>query len=205
MGKTKDKILQASIDMFNEHGIANVRLQHIADASEISVGNLAYHFKNKQSIIDYVYDHIFNEFSVILSDYLILDNFQGIDKTMSSYYFFFEKYRFFFTNMFETERNHPHIMRRWHRYTNRMMLQIESRIEFDIQRKAFLPLKNEMRELLANNIWMSIIFWLPQRVLRGLSCDEKTFKKALWTQMTPYLSEKGTEEFTTYIQPAIAK
>ncbi|NBC25079.1 MAG: TetR family transcriptional regulator [Bacteroidetes bacterium] len=204
MAQTKEKILQASIDMFNEYGIANVRLQHIADASGISVGNLAYHFKNKPAIIDYVYDHIFNEFSMILSDYLILDNFQGIDKTMSSYYFFFEKYRFFFTNMFETERNHPHIMKRWHRYTNRMIIQIESRIDFDIQRDAFFPLKNERKELLANNIWMSIIFWLPQRVLRGLSYDERTFKKALWAQMTPFLSNKGKEEFATYIQPAIA-
>jgi len=187
MAQTKEKILQASIVMFNEYGIANVRLQHIADASGISVGNLAYHFKNKQTIIDYVYD-----------------NFQGIDKTMSSYYFFFENYRFFFTNMFETERNHPHIMRRWHQYTNRMILQIESRIEFDIQRDAFLPLKNQRIKLLANNIWISIIFWLPQRVLRGLSCDEKNFKKALWAQMTPYLSNKGKEEFATYIHPAIA-
>lgn len=204
MARTKEKILQASIDMFNDYGIANVRLQQIADASGISVGNLAYHFKNKQTIIDYVYNHIFDEFSVILSDYLILDNFQGIDKTMSSYYNFFEKYRFFFTNMFETERNHPHIMWRWHRYTNRMILQIESRIEFDIQREAFLPLKKEMRELLANNIWMSIIFWLPQRVLRGLPYDEKTFKKALWAQMAPSLSKKGEKEFNTYIQPAIA-
>lgn len=203
MAKTKEKILLASIDMFNEHGIANVRLQQIADASGISVGNLAYHFKNKQIIIDYVYDHIFKEFSMILSDYLVLGNFQGIDKTISSYYFFFEKYEFFFTNMFETERNHPHIMRRWHRYTNRMILQIESRIEFDTQRDAFLPLKNEVRELLATNIWMSIIFWLPQRVLRGLPYDQIAFKKAIWAQMKPYFSDKGEEEFNTHVQPAL--
>jgi len=204
MSKTKQKILEASIKMFNEHGVANVRLQHIADASEISVGNLAYHFKNKEAIVAYVYDYLFDEFSDILSDYLLLENFQGIDETIGQYYVFFKKYQFYFIDMFEIERNYPDIISKWHHYVNRMLLQIKARIDFDIQRGVLVPQSNEMNELLANNIWMSIIFWLPQRILRGLPVEEKLFKEAVWSQMTPYLSDKGEEEFVIFIYPILA-
>lgn len=190
--------------MFNKHGIANVRLQHIADECEISVGNLAYHFKNKEAIVEYVYDHIFDEFSDILSDYLLLENFQGIDDTISQYYLFFQKYKFYFIDMFEIERNYPEIIKKWHHYINRMLMQIKGRIDFDIQRGMLVPQSEEMNELLANNIWMSIIFWLPQRILRGLPIEEKTFKEAVWSQMTPYLTDRGEEEFVVYIYPIIA-
>ena len=49
--KTKGKILEKAILLFNERGIPNVKLQHIADACNISVGNLAYHFKFKEDLI----------------------------------------------------------------------------------------------------------------------------------------------------------
>ena len=203
MSKTKQKILEAAIEMFNEHGVANVRLQQIANACDISVGNLAYHFKNKEAIVAFVYDYIFDEFSDILADYLMIDTFQGVDKTLTKYYLFFKKYRFYFIDMFEIERNYPDILTRWHHYTNRMLLQIKGRIDFDIQRGVLAPQSDEMNELLANNIWMSIVFWMPQRLLRGLSVDERQFKEAVWSQMTPYLLDKGEEEFITYIYPSL--
>lgn len=203
MSKTKNKILDASIKAFNVYGVANVRLQQIADEAEISVGNLAYHFKNKEAIVTFTYDFIFQEFSEILSDYLLIDNFKGLDKTLGQYYDFFMKYKFFFTDMFEIERNYPEILEKWHRYTNRMLLQIKSRIDFDVQRGVLVPQSDEMNELLANNIWMSVIFWLPQRILRGLPAEEKLFKEAVWSQMTPYLSDRGEEEFVAYIYPIL--
>lgn len=77
---TKDKIFEAAVNMFNEHGVANVRLQQIADESGISVGNLAYHFKNKDAIVSFVYDALFDEFSNILSDYLLENSLLGINQ-----------------------------------------------------------------------------------------------------------------------------
>jgi hypothetical protein len=49
---TKQKILNTSIRLFNEDGMANVPLQQIAKEIGISPGNLAYHFKNKEAIIE---------------------------------------------------------------------------------------------------------------------------------------------------------
>ncbi|OUS24990.1 hypothetical protein A9Q99_22350 [Gammaproteobacteria bacterium 45_16_T64] len=49
--KTRDRILQASLAMFNEQGERNVSTNHIAAELGMSPGNLYYHFSNKAEII----------------------------------------------------------------------------------------------------------------------------------------------------------
>lgn len=49
--KTRDRILQASLTLFNEQGERLVSTNHIAAALGMSPGNLYYHFPNKEAII----------------------------------------------------------------------------------------------------------------------------------------------------------
>lgn len=55
MGKfTKEDILIKARLLFNEHGYNNVSMRTIADTLGISVGNLTYHYKKKNDLIEAV-------------------------------------------------------------------------------------------------------------------------------------------------------
>ena len=165
---TKQKILEASIRLFNWNDVANVRLQQIADETGISVGNLAYHFKNKEAIVNAVYENLFDEFSQILSTYLISPKLTDFDMQMEQYHRFFSKYKFYLIDLFEIERSYPAIMERWRECIGKMLLQIRKRLDYYVNRGILLPEpKPGVYDTLTNSIWTTIVFWAPQQILKN--------------------------------------
>ena len=59
--KTRDKIVFAALNLFNEHGERNITTNHIAAHIDISPGNLYYHFRNKQEIVREIFALYSNE------------------------------------------------------------------------------------------------------------------------------------------------
>jgi AcrR family transcriptional regulator len=57
--KTRERILQTALRLFNESGTASVSTNHIAEALGISPGNLYYHFGNKEEIIRALFEQQF--------------------------------------------------------------------------------------------------------------------------------------------------
>jgi AcrR family transcriptional regulator len=48
---TRDRILETSLALFNAEGVAGVSTHRIATETDISPGNLHYHFKTKQQVV----------------------------------------------------------------------------------------------------------------------------------------------------------
>lgn len=202
---TKQKILNASIQLFNENGLANVRLQQIADEIGISVGNLAYHFKNKEAIVEAVNENLHEEVAEILSAYRLFPNLIDFDYQLSKCYAFVEKYPFYFLDLFEIERMSPaaHATRQQH--INKMISQIRKRLDFNERRGIIGPEPREgIYDSLAASTWGMISFWQAQNSARGLACNSTgRFKEAVWNLIYPHFTAEGVAEFEQLILPLI--
>ncbi len=203
---TKQKILNASIRLFNTNGMANVRLQQIAKDIGISPGNLAYHFRNKEAIIEAINEDLYQEAGEILTTYRLFPNLFDFDNQLTKYFDFIQKYPFYFLDLLEIERHYPAIRSKRKIHISKMISQIEKRFDFNHQRGLIV---DEPRvgvyQSVANAIWVLITFWVPQNLVRGTaaSMDTTQFKEMVWNQMCPYFTEKGIAEFEQLIRPLL--
>lgn len=203
---TKQKIINASVNLFNESGVSNVRLQQIADKTGISVGNLAYHFKNKAAILEAVHENIEREVQKILATYRTYPNLIDFDHQLNQYFYFLKKYPFYFLDLMEIERTYPALNTDRKKYINRMLQQIRKRFDFNIQRGI---IREEFRpglyDAVAHAIWMVITFWMSQQLARGENPDcIGKFKQIVWAQILPYLTPEGLQEYDHLIVPLLS-
>ncbi len=56
--ETQDKIITTALRLFNESGSLIVSTNRIADSCGISRGNLHYHFRTKEEIIQAIFQHL---------------------------------------------------------------------------------------------------------------------------------------------------
>ncbi len=202
---TKQKILNAAIQLFNEYGLANVRLQQIADEIDISVGNLAYHFKNKEAIVEAVVDNLEDEVMDILSNYRRFPNLMDFDFQLSKYFQFISNYPFYFLDLLEIERTYPEIHTNRQHNAAKMIHQFRNRFDFNEQRGL---IKEEPRDgiydSIANTILTTITFYTPQNMIRGNGqIYEASFKESIWNQIYPYFTQEGIAEFEQLIIPIL--
>lgn len=199
---TKQRILKVSEKLFFEQGIANVRLQQLADNSGISIGNLAYHFKNKEVIVEEVYSELLKELSALHSGEKVYEGLDGFDKYFSQMYKFQKENGFYLNNFWEIERTYPKIKKAWQRISNTMLLQLSKRITANVDSG---NIKKEESsggyDLLANSLLLCINYHIPQQILRSKPTQERLFKSFLWNLLQPYFTSRGKTVFKKIINP----
>ena len=200
MAQTKDRIIKAAINLFNQQGFVNVRLQNIADELKISVGNLAYHFKNKEAIVAKAYENISEELSSILSVYRTSPDLRDLDNQLEHYYLFIKKYPFYFIDILEIKRNYPHLHEERKDYISKMSVQFLKRIEYNKTRGV---ISRDLSDLhisqLADNICTIVTFWYTCQAIKDETPGQAQFKSTVWVQLYPYLTRKGLEEYNRLI------
>ena len=204
MKNTKDRILDTSLELFNSLGLSKVTLRTIANKMGISQGNLNYHFKKREEIIETLY------FQLVQN---IDNSMLGIEKSKNPFQLLvsisqvmmtnFNDYRFFLLDFVQITREHKKIRIHYAELTKQREQQFSILfnllIENDLMRKELLP--NEYKNLykrfqILSNFWISDAETLNSKITRKTI---SIYLEILTQAIFPYLTSKGQKEYHSII------
>ncbi|MDP1625936.1 TetR/AcrR family transcriptional regulator [Parvibaculum sp.] len=157
--KTKDRILTASLKLFNEHGYDAVTTARISEEVGISEGNLWYHFRTKRDLVR----------AHQLALFILIDRRLAIQSTpptvLDSYAQFnrmvFEEvwtYQYLYRDQAEYGRTSPELEDRVHRIYE-MTTSMLIRFFRHMIEAGHLDMPDDELAPLADNTWMVIRYW----------------------------------------------
>ncbi|MEM1124767.1 MAG: TetR/AcrR family transcriptional regulator [Bacteroidota bacterium] len=202
MSKTKEKIITAALKLFNQNGVINVRLQHIADEAFVSVGNMAYHYHNKEAILYTLYETITEQQKGLLAEYRIVPLFDTLNRLFQRTFRLQQAYIFFYLDTLEIIRAYPKIGDIHQKHISFQVSQLAAILDFNVARGALItePRVGLFNQL-ALQIWMTVDYWHNQQSVRGdKEQSEKKYLEAVWALLIPYFTNMGKQEYEQMLQ-----
>jgi len=165
--QTRQRILDASLAMFNEQGEPNVTTNHIADELEISPGNLYYHFRNKDDIIE----QLFQRYEERMDTALVAPEgrLRDLEDIWLQLHLVFEAiwdYRFLYRDLVDILSRNRRLRMRFARILKRAADNAHSGMRGLVQAGVMRASAAEI-EATATNILVVATFWLNYASVRG--------------------------------------
>lgn len=197
---TKSKILDISLRLYNKCGLNNVSQRMISKDLGISPGNLTYHFKRTEDILEQLFINMVDEIDCIYEsgtsiNITMKDLINLYLKVIKILY----KNKFFMLDFVHIVRHCDKINEKYIEVTHKRHFQytqtILSLIENGYVKKP--TFKGEYKALYER---MNIVsdFWMSREVINQGSVSEESINHYAFinlAQMYPYLTEKGREDF----------
>jgi AcrR family transcriptional regulator len=198
--KTSDKILDTALCLFNRKGLAPVTLRTIAKEMGISQGNLNYHFKKRDDIIEALYFRLVAEMdmSFLETEYLKI-GIQLLYSMSSSIMNNTFKYRFFMSDFTQILRDSEKIKKHFTGLVKMREEQLSGMFQMMIQdglmRSERLP--NEY-SYLYKRVQILGDFWISSAEIEKTRIEKNTiaeYLEMITQSIYPYLTEKGIKEY----------
>lgn len=193
---TKQRIIETSIAYFNENGYGAVTLHQIALHLGMTRGNLAYHFKTKDELLEAITAEMWIRMNAERSKSRKFPSFQNLHNEVQLYYRFQKEYAFIFLDSHVL--NHPSVKAQFREMTKQTILDNKAAIAFSINAGNMKPepFKGVYHNI-AFTAWMLSFFWLAQQIIRGEKTKEDG-EALIWSILIPHFTEKGKREFSTF-------
>ena len=202
--KTRERILEAALRQFNEVGTDQATVRSVAEEVGISHGNLCYHFKNTDVLIEALYDRLIEELEEPvgksqLPKAELTDIIQSTEATFRLLY----KYRFLLLDFVRIIRRVGPIRDKF-----RALMQLRRRqfhaafqqlITQGWMREEWLP---GQYDHLITNLLILGDNWIPNAEIHFDEKGENVIRyylEAFLGGLAPYLTEKGLEEYKRFL------
>jgi AcrR family transcriptional regulator len=201
--RTRERILETSLCLFNEQGEPNVSTNHIADELEISPGNLYYHFRNKDDIIE----QLFAQYEERIDRALTrpegrLPNLEDIWLQMHLVYEAIWDYRFLYRDLVDIlSRNRKlrmHFGRILKRATDSANTVMRGLVQAGVMRASAAEI-----QATATNILVIATFWLNYSGVRGERDEQEAIRLGIHQVMmliSPFLRDAERMHLNTLSQ-----
>jgi len=97
--KTRDRILEKALDLFNREGLAKISANRIASEMGISPGNLYYHFNNKTLLVEALFRRLEGELAPLVATFASVTALDDVWVTLHAAFGTMEKYRFVYSDI----------------------------------------------------------------------------------------------------------
>ena len=158
--KTRDRIIEASLQLFNEQGERAITTNHIAAHLGMSPGNLYYHFRNKQQIIA----ELFERYAAEAEQNLALPQGRALDLDDKAHYLesmgaTMWRYRFMLRDLEHLLASDTELAARYRAFSRNALQAIEAIFQGTID-AGILDARHASAEVLALNSWLLMTSWV---------------------------------------------
>ena len=206
--KTKDRILQISLQLFNERGERSITTNHIAAELGISPGNLYYHFRNKQEIIKELMERYQKE----TLEMLALPDDRTVNANDKIRYFQvlssqLWEYRFLHRDVYHLIENNADFRKIYPRFAGKVMQQGQKIYHAFVEAGLMQMTASEIEALIIN-IWIVLTNWTNFLYMSGhLSDSNHLDEKWIWQALRqmvflegPYLRGESRETYERMLE-----
>lgn len=165
--KTRERILVNSLLLFNEEGEPHVTTVDISNEMDISPGNLYYHFKGKEAIIEALFLHFEAQLTDIL--HAPLEKTLGVEDSWFYLYVVFEEiynFRFFYQNLADLLHRYEPINRKFKRLLDLKTRTAKALLE-EVREHGIIDIADDELIQLCDNITLLLTYWLTYCNLKG--------------------------------------
>ena len=190
--KTKERILQLSLQLFNERGERSVTTNHIAAELNMSPGNLYYHFRNKSEIIKQLMEQYQGETLQMLAlpDDRLLDANDKIRyfQVLSSQLW---AYRFLHRDVYHLVENNEDFRKMYPCFAGQVMQQGQKIYQAFVDAGLMQMTSSEIEALIIN-LWIVLTNWTNFLYMSGHITDSNTLEeKWVWQALRQMVFLEG--------------
>lgn len=200
MNKTKENILKISKALFNQKGLTNVSQRDITKSLKISPGNLTYHFKKKEDLIEALYFEFIDLIEVEIKSFLKKDiNLASFHQLIKNWFAYIYDYRFLFIDITNLTRMSPTIRQNYQQFVavraSIFMKIIHQLIHLEILRSE--ELENEYQDLyqrlhIISDFYLSTKSIFAHKVNKA---QQLKHQQLFFSALYPYLTTKGKKAY----------